>query len=55
MYILTARVLIWKNLGPGDHSDLARVRHILHVIDFNDINDAQFSMSSECNWGTKRF
>ena len=48
-----ARVLIYKNVGPGDHSDVARVRHILHVINFNDIIGAQFSTSSECNWCTK--
>ena len=32
---------------------LDRVRHILHVINFNDIIGAQFSTSSECNWCTK--
>ena len=37
VYVLIARVLIYKNVGPGDHSDVARVRHILHVINFNDI------------------
>ena len=47
------RVLIYKNVGPGDHSDVARVHHILHVINFNDIIGAQFSTSSECNWCTK--
>ena len=52
LYVLIARVLIYKIVGPGDHSDVARVRHILHVINFNDIG-AQFSTSSEYNWCTK--
>ena len=52
LYILIAKVLIYKIVGPGDHSDVARVRHILHVINFNDIG-AQFSTSSEYNWCTK--
>ena len=30
LYVLIARVLIYKKLGPGDHSNIARVRHILH-------------------------
>ena len=46
LYVLIARVLIYKIVGPGDHSDVARVRHILHVINFNDIG-AQY------NWCTK--
>ena len=54
LYVLVARVLIYKNLGPGDHSNIARIRHILHVINFNDIIGAQFSTSSECNWCTKK-
>ena len=54
LYVLIARDLIYKNLGPGDHSDIARVCHILHVINFNDIIGAQFSTSSECNWCTKK-
>ena len=52
LYVLIARVLIYKNVGPGDHSDVAKIRHILHVINFNDIG-AQFSASSECYWCTK--
>ena len=28
LYVLIARVLIYKNVGPGHHSDVARVRHI---------------------------
>ena len=42
--------MIYRNVGL---SDVARVRHILHVINFNDIIGAQFSTSSECNWCTK--
>ena len=53
LYVLIARVLIYKNVGPGDHRDVARVRHILHVINFNDITGAQFSTNSECNWCIK--
>ena len=53
LYVLIARVLIYKNVGPEDHRDIARDRHILHVINFNDIIGAQFSTSSECNWCTK--
>ena len=55
LHVLIAGVLIYKNLGPGDHSDIARVRNILHVINFNDdVIGAQFSTSSECNWCTKK-
>ena len=56
LYVLIAGVLIYKNLGLWDHSDIARVRHILHVINFNDIINigAKFSTSSECNWCTKK-
>ena len=53
LYVLIARVLIYKNVGPEDHSDVAKVCHILHVINFNDIIGAQFSTSTECNWCTK--
>ena len=35
LYVLIAGVLIYKNLGPGDHSDIAKVPNILHVINFN--------------------
>ena len=52
-YEQIATVLIYKNVGPGDHSNIAGVCHILHVINFNDIIGAQFSTSSECNWCTK--
>ena len=45
LYVLIAGVLIYKNLGPGDHSDIAKVPNILHVINFNVVIGAQFSTS----------
>ena len=54
LYVLIARVLTYEKLGPRDHSDIARVSHNLHVINFKDIIGAQFSTSSECNWCTKK-
>ena len=50
LYVLIAGVLVYKNLGPRDHSDIAKVPNILHVINFNDVFGVQFSTSWECNW-----
>ena len=54
LYVLIAGGLIYKNLGPADHSDIAKVPNILHVINFNDVISAQYSRSWECNWRTKK-
>ena len=52
-YVLIARALIYKNMGPGDQSNIGRVPSILHFVNSTDIG-ARFLKISERNWCTKR-
>ena len=48
------RSLDLEKFGPGDHSDIAKVVYILHVINFNDVIGAQFSTSWEYATGAQK-